>query len=310
MTRRRQIAMALIAVLAITAGACGNSGDDDDSAGDDTDTTTSTEAPDTDETDDGGAETDDDTDDEGDTGDAAGDSGEFVPLEGVPGVSDEEITVGAIGTKSNNILGTCILDCYVTGIEAYFDMVNADGGVHGRRLVIGETLDDELFNNQARSLELIANEDSFAAFVATLQATGFGDLDEAGVPTFVWGIHATESNGRMANYGHFPVTCADCPGRSLPYMVQLAGGTRVASLGYGISENSKVCANTSAASIDRYGSEIGAEMVYLNDELEFGVPNGVGPQVTEMIDAGATRLGLSGTAAIVDELRSAQPPNS
>ena len=162
MTRRRQIATALIAVLAMTAGACGNSGDDDDSSGDDTDTTTSTEAPDTDGTDDETADagdTDDEGGDEGDTGDATTDTGEFVPLEGVPGVSDEEITVGVIGTKSNNVLGTCILDCYVTGIEAYFDMVNADGGVHGRRLVIGETLDDELFNNQARSLELIANED-------------------------------------------------------------------------------------------------------------------------------------------------------
>lgn len=32
--------------------------------------------------------------------------------------------------------------------------------------------------------------------------------------------------------------------------------------------------------------------------------------VTAMVDAGATRLGLSGTAAIIDELRQANPPNS
>ena len=68
---------------------------------------------------------------------------EFVALEGVPGVTDDEIRVAVIGTEKNNALGNCILPCFVTGIQAYFDYVNDAGGVYGRELVIGEILDDE-----------------------------------------------------------------------------------------------------------------------------------------------------------------------
>ena len=80
---------------------------------------------------------------------------EYVALEGVPGVTDDEIRVAVIGTEKNNVLGNCILPCFATGIQAYFDYVNDAGGVYGRKLVIEELLDDELGFNQQRSLEVI-----------------------------------------------------------------------------------------------------------------------------------------------------------
>jgi len=46
--------------------------------------------------------------------------GDFVHLDNVPGVNDKEISYAVVGTRSNNPLGTCILDCYALGIEAYF----------------------------------------------------------------------------------------------------------------------------------------------------------------------------------------------
>jgi len=292
--------LAVLLAFTLIGAACGNSGDDDDDAGSTTDTEDeSPDAPDDDaedpaaddESPDGEATEDETSEDE---------AAEFVPIEGVPGVSDEEISVGVIGTKSNNPLGTCILDCYVTGIEAYFDMVNADGGVHGRQLAVGEVLDDELFNHQDKSLELIANEDSFAAFAATLGAA-WGRLDEAGVPTFVWGIAAPEMAGRDAVYGHLAALCATCTSRYVPYQVQLAGGTKVAALGYGYSETAVTIGDVTDKENPRIVTQ--ARMpntayihqgwltddhryIYVNDELEFGLPNGVGPQVTEMIDAG------------------------
>ena len=123
----------------------------------------------------------------------------FVALDGVPGVTDDEISYAVIGTSSNNPLGTCILDCYVEGIEAYFAFRNSEGGIYGRDLVVGEVLDDELGQNQVRALEVISADDAFGAFQATLLATGWGDLDDAGIPTYTWGIHATEAANRDAH---------------------------------------------------------------------------------------------------------------
>ena len=103
---------AVLVVLGLILAACGNSDDDDDAA-----------------------------DDEPSTETTAG--GEKVDLD-VPGVTDDEIRFAAFGTNSNNPLGTCVLDCYVDGIEAYFAWRNSEGGIHGRDLKLSKSLDDEL----------------------------------------------------------------------------------------------------------------------------------------------------------------------
>src|SRR5688572_18466278 len=73
--------------------------------------------------------------DGGGAGQASGNEGSGSGGEGVPGVSDDEIRFSAFGTNSNNPLGTCVLDCYVQGIEAYFAYRNSEGGIHGRDMV-------------------------------------------------------------------------------------------------------------------------------------------------------------------------------
>ena len=135
---------------------------------------------------------------------------EFVALEGVPGVTDDEIRVTVIGTEKNNVLGNCILPCFATGIQAYFDYVNDAGGLYGRRLVIGETLDDELGFNQQRSLGVIDGNNSLATFQATLLPLGWGPLNDAGIPTFVWNIHGPEVVNRDAIFGNIVIGCAGC----------------------------------------------------------------------------------------------------
>ena len=212
---------------------------------------------------------------------------EFVALEGVPGVTDEEIRVNVIGTRSNNPLGTCILDCFVTGIQAYFDYVNDAGGVYGRRLVIGEELDDELGYNQDRALKIVADNNTLASFQATLAfAFGWGDLHDAGIPTFVWNIHGPEAVNRDTIFSSFVIGCPTCTSRGLPWLVAQAGGSRVAFLGYGVSAGSKVCAKAFADSVELYSAELGLEVAYFNDDMAYGLPNGVGPEVTQMADAG------------------------
>ena len=225
-----------------------------------------------------------------------------------PGVTDDEISYAAIGTLTNNPLGTCILECYVDGIKAYFAYRNSEGGIFGRDLVLGQELDDALGNNQAKSLEVASGDDAFGAFQATLLAPGWGDLDDAGVPTYTWGIHATEAANREHIFPSLPIRCGDCTGRAVPFAVQEAGVTQVAALGYGDSENSKVCTRTIADSIELYSDDIGgAEAVYVNEDLPFGgLGERIGPIVTAMKDADvdfiATCMDSNGMKTLGDEL--------
>src|SRR4029434_5742568 len=79
------------------------------------------------------------------------------------------------------------------------------------------------------------------------------------------------------------------------------------SLGYGVTENSKVCAQTTAESIEMYKGDTGVEMAYLNDDLAYGLPHGIGPEVTAMKDAGvdfiSTCIDLNGMKTLAQELR-------
>ena len=238
-------------------------------------------------------------------GDATRDK--FVPRPGVPGVTDKEISYAVIGTKTGNPLGICILDCYTAGIKAYFAYRNDQGGIYGRKLVVGEVLDDELAQNQQKSLSVISDKNIFGAFSATLLPAGWGDLDAAGVPTYTWGIHAADSANRAANFPSQVVRCPDCPRATVPYVASKSGATKAASIGYGVSENSKVCTQTWADAFKKYQKDSGVQLAYTNADLQYGLPNGIGPEVSAMKAAGvdfiATCIDLNGMKTLAQELK-------
>ena len=270
----------LLAVFALVATACSSDDDDGDDA-------SPSEEP---------SDTGDDGDDE-----------EAVPVD-APGVTDDSISVAAFGTNSNNPLGTCVLDCFIDGIEAYFAYVNSEGGVYGRELEISVTLDDELGKNKERALEIVsAQDDVFAAFSATQIASGWGDIASAGIPLFVWNIHPAETKGQEGIFGNAASICIECTRRHTAYAVQQAGATKVATLGYGVSQNSKLSAQAAADSVEKYSDELdGAEVVYTNVDLAFGLPNGVGPEVSAMKDAGVdfvlASIDLNGMKTLSQEM--------
>jgi ABC-type branched-subunit amino acid transport system substrate-binding protein len=275
--RRRHRLVTLVTVASLALAACGNSGDDDDEAQGDTTTTA------------------------GDGG-----SGDAQPISGVPGVTDTEIRFSAFGTQANNPLGTCVLDCYVDGINAYFAFRNSEGGVHGRELTLTTVLDDELSNNQQRALEILSADDTFASFSATQVPSGWADMAEAGVPLYTWSIHPAEATGRESIFGYVGVICTLCTSRAVAYAGQLVDATTVATLGYGISPNSADCATGGAETIEKYGEDTGLELGYTNNDLAFGLPNGIGPEVTAMKEAGvdfiAGCLDLNGMKTLAQEL--------
>jgi Periplasmic binding protein len=275
--------VAMAVLVAIAAAACGNSSDDEGSS-------------DTTEADDGGSA----------SAGSEGDRDTFVEIDGVPGVSDDAITYAMIGTKANNPLGTCILDCYRQGVEAYFAFRNSEGGIYGRDLVLGDVLDDELSQNQVRALDVISGEQAFGVFEATLLATGWGDLDAAGIPTYAWGIHPTEAADRTHIFPSSPVPCPDCVLHTVPWAAREVGATTAASIGYGATENSKQCAQSVAESVEAYAGDTGVELGYTNDDLDYGLPNGIGPEVTAMREAGvdfiSTCIDLNGMKTLAQEL--------
>ena len=233
---------------------------------------------------------------------------EFVALEGVPGVTDEEIRVNVIGTRSNNPLGTCILDCFVTGIQAYFDYVNDAGGVYGRKLVIGEELDDELglqpgprpSRSSPTTTPWPRSRPPWPSPSAGATSTTPASPPSCGTSTAPRRSTATPFSAS------FVIGCPTCTSRGLPWLVAQAGGSRVAFLGYGVSAGSQVCAKAFADSVELYSADLGLEVAYLKDDLAYGLPNGVGPEVTQMADAGVdfiiSCLDLNAMLTVAQEL--------
>ena len=112
--------------------------------------------------------------------------------------------------------------------------------------------------------------------------------------------------GRNNLFGNAGTGCVGCTSRVVPYLANLAGAKKVAAVGYGASENSKTCTQTQAKSIEKYSADLGVEVAYLNDNLAFGLPNGIGPEVTAMKDAGVefitTCIDLNGMKTLAQEL--------
>jgi hypothetical protein len=200
----------------------------------------------------------------------------------VPGVSSDEIKFSAIGTNSNNPLGTCVLDCYAAGIKAYFDYRNSQGGVDGRKLVL-DGKDDQYAPaaTKTNSDEALA-ANKYGPSRAARQR--LGQPADAGIPTYV-GHQPGPDDGKPQIFGNREVTCIDAPTqRRLRRLARRC--QKVATLGYGVSDSSKLCAQSAAQSIKDYSSDIGGAEAVHQRRPAFGLSSGIAPEVTAMKDAG------------------------
>jgi hypothetical protein len=318
MSRTAKYLVALLAVLALVAVACGNSDDDESGGSSDAadeepeateEATEEAEPEATEEATEEAAESEEEATEEAteEPEEEASERDTFVAITDVTGVSDEAIEFASVATKTNNPLGTDVADAYNAGIESYFDWRNSEGGIYGRELVLGQKFDDELLMNLQKTTEVIAAENAFGVFSAAQVVSGWPELEEAGIPTWAWGIHAVDANGKEYIWGHAGgVACTTCTSRAVPYFAGQAGATSAASLGYGISQNSKDCAQAVASSFERYEADTGVASGYVNDNLEFGLGNGIAVEVSEMRDAGvdfiSTCMDLNGMKTLAQEL--------
>jgi ABC-type branched-subunit amino acid transport system substrate-binding protein len=244
-TRTRWVSAA--AVLVIAASACGNSKSQSSPT---TQATTATTQ--------GGTTT-------------TADLKKFVKITGVKGVSDTEIKVAIITSKTNPIGGKYAQ--LADGIKAYFKMINDAGGIYGRKLVISKERDDVIgLQNTQQVQASLADDSAFATFLATLQFSGADLLAKAGQPTFIWNI-----NPEMASTPTVPHTnifaergalCFTCAGHFLPWLATTNHFTKVGILAYGISASSKTCAAGTRAGYEKYAPTV--KVVTFDDSLQFG----------------------------------------
>jgi len=310
--------LAIVAVASLALAACGNSSDDTSDEPDATQPATS-EAIDaeTETTANSSVVADTVNPDESSPTSAApttepaddeSDLGEFQPISGVPGVTDDEIQFGVMATGPSNPIGLCILECYSSGVQAYFDYRNALGGVHGRQLTITHTLDDEVGAGQVKMLELIGSDDVFGIFYSPLiLGPGIPETADAGVPVFSTVQSGPAAAGLDNVYQPGVPYCPDCVRKAVVHTAVLAGATRIAVIGLGASQASKDCVALTADTFRLWGPDLGMEVVYTNDTLPFGLPNGVAPEVTAMDEAGVdyihTCMDQNGVLTLEQELQ-------
>jgi len=210
---------------------------------------------------------------------SAADRNKNVPVS-APGVTDSEIGVAVI-TSATNIIGGEYAQ-YADGIQAYFDMVNADGGIYGRQLKIKKNRDDKMFENQAQVKASLAEDNAFATFVATPQLTGSRELEEAGMPTFIWNINP-EMTGKQNIFANAGALCFGCISQNMPYLAKEEGLSKVAVLAYGVTASSVECGQALVDSFEKYPS---AQVVYSDLTLQFAQAD-LSAQVSAMAEKGA-----------------------
>jgi ABC-type branched-subunit amino acid transport system substrate-binding protein len=241
-TRARRAVVAAVA-LAVVAAACGNSGDD---AGKASSTTAG-----------------------GPTTTAAGnDYSENRPVD-APGVSDREIRVGSVTSKTSPLGGQ---EAELNdGIKAYFGLVNSQGGIYGRRLKLAKERDDMLGNNTQEIEALLAQDNVYAAFIAADLFTGAPKLAEAGIPTFGWNINAEWAGPENFYPNIAPLCFSGCPllPHVLPTVVKSVNARRVAVLAYNVPQSSD-CAKGAVDTMKHFGGNVGAEVVFSDSSMQFG----------------------------------------
>lgn len=243
----------------------------------------------------------------GSKGDDAEDS-EAVAVD-APGVTDTEIRVSGVASITNPLSGK--YDQHALGVEAYFEMVNADGGIYGRDLKLVTTHDDAVANNDAAVKELLSQDDVFAVLpIATLLFTGADELVDAEIPTFGWAINpewqGTAEDPRENLFGgNGSFLCFGCGSPVTPFVADEIGARKIGLLAYNVPQSAD-CATGVEKSFDTYGDGGSASVAFVDKAMTFGGGE-FSVQVSEMKKAGVdmvlTCMDLQGVVSLAREMK-------
>jgi ABC-type branched-subunit amino acid transport system substrate-binding protein len=191
-----------------------------------------------------------------------------------PGVTDTEIKVAAITTNSNNPTGSYA--SLADGMKAYFAMINAGGGIYGRKLTLAIDRDDQLGSNLQTVQASLSQDNAFATYIATVFFTGAKLLASKNQPVFMWNINK-EFNNHPTFFANDAALCFTCSGHAGPWLAKQLGATKIGVLAYNIAQQSTDCATGIKASFAKYPT---AKVVF--DDESLGFAQALGPQVSQM----------------------------
>ena len=219
---------------------------------------------------------------------------------GAPGVTSTSITVGSIANVSG-ILSSDFAPI-VAGVKAYFSMVNAQGGVDGRKLVLGSQQDDQ--GNPTTDLsvaqKLVEQDHVFAIVgVGTPFFGAASYLAHQGVPTFGYQVSSDWEDGPslFGTYGSFldysKGVMADA------YVATQLHATSVGVIAYGVPQSAAAC----QAAVQGFGS-FGIPVGFQDLSFGFGAdPTGDVLQMkSHHVDLVFTCLDVSGNVAVTRAL--------
>jgi branched-chain amino acid transport system substrate-binding protein len=216
-----------------------------------------------------------------------------------PGVTDTEIQVGGIASITNPLSEDYAQ--VFKGAQAYFDMVNSQGGIYGRKLVLNEQLDDQTAKNQDQAQTLISGGKDFAILpVATLLFTGADALGDSKIPTFGWNIN-TEWAGKPNLFGEKgSYICADCAYPLHPWMAKDLNYKNIGVLAYGVPQSTQ-CADGIKKEFDDWPT---AKVAFSDTAVPFGSTD-LSSQVSRMKDANVdfiiTCMDINGATTLARE---------
>jgi branched-chain amino acid transport system substrate-binding protein len=208
-----------------------------------------------------------------------------------PGVTDDSVEFGFISSATGPASSTG--KDAEEACRARIGRANAEGGVHGRTIELIGVDDQSSPANLDKAKDLVENRGVFG--LANISALGFFAyryLVDAGVPV----IGAGFDGSYYYDAGNENIISGSGPSAPIPgittdisaKMMKKLGGTKLGTVGYGISESSK---ENAKATYEYAASAQGLEPVYLNTSVDFGSVD-VGPIVLGIKNSGADSLWL------------------
>ncbi|MCU1463165.1 MAG: ABC-type branched-chain amino acid transport system periplasmic component-like protein [Acidimicrobiales bacterium] len=219
------------------------------------------------------------------------------------GVTAKEIDVGALVAKTG-LLGNQYFPL-TYGVQAYFNEINATGGVNGRLLKLTKVHDDATnpTRSTAQAKALVEVDKVFAVFASSPIFPAGTYLAQKAVPTFGTNFNA-EWNSGPTLFGHngshndytgaFPF---------LPWLAKQIGTTTAASIAYTVASSAD-CSKGMVNSFNKFGIKVGLA----DQSLQFGASD-VSGDIQRIKESGAglvaTCMDPSGNTLIAKGLRQA-----
>lgn len=266
--RRAAAVATLVATISVIAAACGTGS-----------STTTTSAPATTSTTAGSSGS-------GSSTSTTGASTASVPTcpsdvaQGSPGVTSTSINVGAVSTQTGALAGN--FGAMVPGVKAYFDYINSQGGVNGRKFNLSYNLDDE--GNPSQYSQLVHTSiDQDHAFALVGVATPFFDpnyLAQTCTPTYGYNVTGNwagppnlySTGGTALYYPEIPYYIA--------YLLKKLKIHSYATLSYGIAASSAAC-----SAVNKGLKDAGFAQAYT--DLNVPYAGNVTPDVQQVKSSGA-----------------------